>query len=107
MAMQQSAQLVRTQMDAGDPGQVGTEPRQRPGGKPISERERIGHHGLAHLLDEWACGLSRPTRRLDRPQGVDASLAVQAANPSDRVDAAMQILGDGRDGVAGIGLEDD
>jgi hypothetical protein len=38
---------------------------------------------------------------------IDASLAVQAANPDDRVGAATQILGDRRDRIAGVGFEDD
>jgi hypothetical protein len=102
VATQQAAELVRADTNAGGLGQVRPQPSQRPGGKPVPKSKRIGHHGPAHLLDEFGRGLSRPTRRLDRLEGLDAALAIQAANSDNRVGAATQMLGNIADGVAGV-----
>jgi hypothetical protein len=107
VAAQQPAQLVRAASDACDLGQVRRQSRQRPGGKAVSERQWIGRHRPAHLVDELGRGLARPARRLDRLEDLDAALAIQATNPDHRVGAATEVLGDRRDRVAGVGLEND
>ncbi len=67
----------------------------------------LDQQGPAHLGDEFGRGPAGPARRLDRPQGSDATLAVRAADPHDGVGAAPQVLGDRRDRVARVGLGDD
>jgi hypothetical protein len=107
VAAQQAAELVGAKTDAGGLGQMGGQSRHRPSREAVPQSQRIGQYRLAHLLDKLGRGPSRPARRLDRLQGVDAALAVQATHPRDRVGRASQIFGDRGNGVARVGLEND
>ena len=107
MAVQQSSELVLAEADAGRLGQVRAQPCYRPGGEAVPQRQRVGQHGPSHLAEKIGRGPAGSPRRLDRPQGAGAALAVQASDSNDRVGAAPQVFGDRRDRVAEVGLEDD
>jgi hypothetical protein len=107
LSMQQPSHLISAELDPGHFRQVGSKSGCRPSREAVTELQGVRSNGFLHGGQKFRRRSAGPPWGFDRPQSVDPSGAVQASHTLDRIGRATHSLRDRRDGISGVGHQDD
>lgn len=107
LLMQQPPHLIGAELNPGHSRQVGSKAGCRPSREAVTEVQRAGSNGFLHGGQKFRCRSAGSSRGFDRPQSIDPSGAVQASHTLHRKGRATHSLRDRRDGISGVGHQDD
>src|SRR5271156_5691838 len=97
LLMEETTQLIVAESDPGNLRQMGSQTDCRPVRESVPERQRVCRERFLHSCDEFGGRTAGASRRLDRAQRINPSLAVHAADAIDREGGATKTPGDGGD----------
>jgi hypothetical protein len=107
LLMQQPSHLIGAELNPGQFRQVGGKAGRRPSREAVTQVQRVGSNGFLHGCQKFRRRSAGSPRGFDRPQSIHPSSAVQASHTFYRKGRATHSLRDRRDGIFGVGHQND